>query len=120
MCTDADTAAIDRAHELAKSCDGRMQTAVLDFVHPMVSSFGEAPHDRLRSDGVIALAVSHHLLLTQRVPLDRLLQSIASYAERFVVVEFMPSDCGIGNRRLRSRHDISWSGFALRVAKRLI
>lgn len=90
VCTDADEPAVDRA--FARSCESGngLVTAVLDFVLPMVSPFGEPPVQRLQCDGVVALAVTHHLLLSQRMPVERVLKTIASYARRFVAVEFMP------------------------------
>lgn len=90
ICTDADEPAIDHAYRRSATGDGLLQTAVLDFVHPMVNPFGEPPAQRLRCDGVVALAVTHHLLLTQRVPVERMLKTLASYAKRCVFVEFMP------------------------------
>lgn len=90
ICTDYDEQAVDRAYERSRKTGSRLQTAVLDFVHPMVSPFGEPPSKRLKCDGVVVLAVTHHILLTQKVPVDRLLRTIASYARRFVAVEFMP------------------------------
>lgn len=90
VCTDADELAIDRAHARIQASKGKLQTCVLDFVQPMVSPFGEPPADRLRCEGVLALAVSHHLILTQRVPVGRILKTIAAYASRSVFIEFMP------------------------------
>lgn len=90
VCTDAEEAAVDRAHARAARNGSRLHTAVLDCVHPMVNPFGEPPPARLRCDGVVALAVTHHLLLTQRVPVERVLRSMAAYARRFVAIEFMP------------------------------
>lgn len=90
ICTDADETAIDQAHARSLEAGSGLQTAVLDFIHPMTSPFGEPPVKRLQCDGAVALAVTHHLLLTQRVPIERVLQSIAAYARRFVAVEFMP------------------------------
>jgi hypothetical protein len=90
ICTDYDEQAVDRAYERSLKTGSCLQTAVLDFVHPMVSPFGEPPTERLRCDGVVVLAVTHHILLTQKIPVERLLQMIAAYARRFVAVEFMP------------------------------
>jgi hypothetical protein len=90
ICADYDEPAIDRAYERSLKNGSSLQTVVLDFVHPMVSPFGESPATRLQCDGVVVLAVTHHILLTQKVPLARLLQSIAAYGRRFIAVEFMP------------------------------
>jgi hypothetical protein len=90
VCADADETAVDRAYERTRDAGGDLQTVVLDLVHPMTTPFGEPPAARLRCDGAVALALTHHLLLTQRVPVSRVLKSIAAYARRFVAVEFMP------------------------------
>jgi hypothetical protein len=54
-------------------------------------AFGESPPpERLRSDLVIALAVTHHLVLSQNFPLREVLRTMAGYTRRFAMVEFMP------------------------------
>ncbi|MBI2516125.1 MAG: hypothetical protein HYV95_04350 [Opitutae bacterium] len=90
VCTDADETAVDQAYVRSQAAGSKLRMAVLDFIHPMASPFGEPPVKRLQCDGAVALAVTHHLLLTQRVPIERVLKSIAAYARRFVGVEFMP------------------------------
>ncbi|MBX3751770.1 MAG: hypothetical protein KF897_16960 [Opitutaceae bacterium] len=90
ICADADETAVDQAFARSQAAGSNLQTVVLDFVHPMVSPFGEPPAARLQCDGAVVLAVTHHLLLTQRVPIDRVLRAIAGYARRFVAIEFMP------------------------------
>ncbi len=44
----------------------------------------------LSGDVVIALALTHHLLLSQNYRLDAVLDRIASYGRRYMIVEFMP------------------------------
>lgn len=90
VCADADETAIDRAFARCAASGSKLQTVVLDFVHPMATPFGEPPTARLQCDGAVALAVTHHLLLSQRMPVERVLRSIAGYARRFVAIEFMP------------------------------
>lgn len=46
--------------------------------------------DRYKSDLVLALAVTHHLLLTQKVKLDIIVDILERYTNRYVIVEFMP------------------------------
>jgi hypothetical protein len=90
ICTDAEETAVDRAHATAERREPRLNTAVLDFIFPLATSFGAPPVERLRSEAVLALAVTHHLLLTQRVPVDRMFATLGAYAERYVLIEFMP------------------------------
>lgn len=90
ICTDADEPAVDRAYARVQAAKGRLHLAVLDFIQPMATPFGEPPAPRFRADAVFCLAVTHHLLLTQRIPVDRMLRTIGGYSERLVFVEFMP------------------------------
>lgn len=90
LCTDADEPAVDLAYERTKAAGGRLNTAVLDFVQPMTNPAGEPPAHRFRADAALCLAVSHHLLLTQRITVTRMLRSIALHSSRLVFVEFMP------------------------------
>ncbi len=91
ICTDADELAVDRGYERARRTGGRMHTAVVNFVVPMINpNGGDWPEKRFRSDAVLALAVTHHLLLSQGMPVERILQNIAGYARRVAFVEFMP------------------------------
>lgn len=50
----------------------------------------KTPAERLGADIVIALAVTHHLILTQKVKLDTIVELLYSYGKRYVIVEFMP------------------------------
>jgi len=98
VCTDAEERAIDRAYTRTRQQGGRLHTAVLDFINPMTSPFGESPACRLKADAVLALAVTHHILLTQRVPVDRLLRSVAAFSRAHVFIEFMPRGLWDGRR----------------------
>jgi hypothetical protein len=49
---------------------------------------------RYRSHTVMALALTHHLILTQRVPLDQIVASLSALTERHLLVEFMVHGLG--------------------------
>ena len=89
-CTDYDTNAIEQLYRAVGTDQRELTPAVLNFVAPIRLSGLLPPHHRMRAEAVIALAVTHHLLLTQHIPIDRILQSLCSFAERYVFVEFMP------------------------------
>lgn len=97
VCTDADELAVDQAYERSRVTGSALHTAVLDFIYPATDPYCELPATRLRGDTVLALAVSHHVLLTQQVPVERLLRCVGAYATRNVLVEFMP--LGLWDRR---------------------
>lgn len=110
ICTDADEEAVDRAHLAAATDRHTMHTAVLDFVYPQVSSFGLSPQSRIRGDLVLALAVSHHILLSQQVAIGRFFEAVRGFADRYVMIEFMP--LGLWNGKvsppLPSWYNVQW------------
>lgn len=90
ICTDYDENAIDGLVELARQTGRTVAPVVLDFVYPIVTSYAKHPKGRLVSDIALALAVTHHLLLTQKIGIDTVLESVAGYTRRYVGIEFMP------------------------------
>jgi hypothetical protein len=95
VCTDYSSSAINRFYHHSRSRADKLHSrslhgAVLNFMLPEMA-FGESPPpERLRSDLVIALAVTHHLVLSQNFPLREVLRTMAGYTRRFAMVEFMP------------------------------
>ena len=63
---------------------------VYDFVRPNNRSNTLKLEERIDADIVMALAVTHHLILTQDVGLAHIFNVLASLTRRYVVVEFMP------------------------------
>jgi hypothetical protein len=116
ICTDADEEAVDTAYAHARARGSPMHTAVLDFIFPMATPFGTDPTERLGADLVLALAVSHHILITQHIPVDRFLSSLAAYSRRYVFIEFMPLGLWDGRTAppVPTWYDLDWfrAGFA--------
>lgn len=90
LSTDFDERAVDQAYERVRVESGTLHVAVLNFIHPMTNPYRESAAARMKADTVLALAVTHHLLLTQRVPVKAMLRTIATFTRRGVMVEFMP------------------------------
>ncbi len=63
---------------------------VYDFVRPNNRSNTLKIDQRINADIVMALAVTHHLLLTQDVSLAHIFKVLESLTQKYVVVEFMP------------------------------
>jgi SAM-dependent methyltransferase len=61
---------------------------------------------RGRFDGVLMLAVVHHLLVTEGIPLDEILEGAADLTRKFAVVEFVPRDDPMFLRLTRGRDDL--------------
>ncbi len=84
--TDYDELAIDRAYlEMAKN-DINIESYVLNFMLPYNPQAGR----NFNSDIVLALAVTHHLILTQGFEINFIFEKIKSYAKKYVFIEFMP------------------------------
>ena len=89
ICSDYDEHAVDALYLRLKPKSGAGVTPLLYNVmmpDPIRCDAGR----RLAGDVVIALALSHHLLLTQGYLLDAVLERIALHGRRYMIIEFMP------------------------------
>ena len=89
ICSDYDEHAVDALYLRLKAKSEARVTPLLYNVmmpDPIRCDAGR----RLAGDVVIALALSHHLLLTQRYRLDAVLERIALHGRRYMIIEFMP------------------------------
>lgn len=85
--TDYEPAAIEKSFALLKAHPRfRVESYLLNFMLPMYADSVE----RFRADLVLALAVTHHLLLTQGHKLDEVFEKIAAFSRKYVFIEFMP------------------------------
>jgi hypothetical protein len=91
ICTDFDSGAIDFLfRRIQRNPLQNFSMAVLDFMSPELNSAEKDPQTRFKSDCVIALAVTHHLLLSQGYRFDQIFKTIGSYSNRIVFIEYMP------------------------------
>lgn len=91
VCIDADENAIDAGYAIEKSTKTeRLTFAHFDFMGSIAKLRFTLPADRFRADAAFVLALSHHLLLAQGYDIDEMFRNIASYARKYVFIEFMP------------------------------
>jgi hypothetical protein len=83
---DYDESAIEKSYKILKELNSSIETYVLNFMLPTRDEVRSV----LKSDVVLALAVTHHLVLTQNYNLDFIFESIKSYSNKYVYIEFMP------------------------------
>ncbi len=62
------------------------QSYLLNFMLPLQYRDNE----KFKSDIVFAMAITHHLLLTQGFKIDGIFERIASFSNKYVYIEFMP------------------------------
>lgn len=88
-CSDYDENAVDLMYKVNKGNE-RLSPALMNFLFPNITSFTVHPSDRLKSDAVVALAVTHHILLTQQLKIDFVFSSLSQFTRKYIAVEFMP------------------------------
>lgn len=89
-CTDADESALDKGYVAGSKGATGVQWAVLNPFLTEKGSTEQDPTKRYCADAVVALALSHHLVLTQGYPLSWILETLSQYANRYLLFEFMP------------------------------
>lgn len=100
LAADSDAAVVDALWRRARAAGLPVNTMAMSFAHPSpptgwrnreCRSFVE--RTRGRFDAVLALAVLHHLLVTDRIPLPALLEAIADLTTDIAMLEFVaPGD----------------------------
>ncbi len=95
ICSDYDEVAVDNMFLNAKRLKTNIIPALLDIMHPIYLSLYYAqklkPQIRFKSQATLALALSHHLILGQKVPIDVMFQTFIEYTKEYLFVEFMPN-----------------------------
>lgn len=89
ICGDLDEQAID---QLIRNLNTNecVYPANFNFMGEVWQNLAQERAPRLRSDFVLALALTHHLILTQRYTLDSIIKGLINLSNRYIMVEFMP------------------------------
>ena len=89
---DYDENAINNFYKMVKSQHQVHNITMLvnNIIVPTYNHFEELPEYRYKSECVVALAVTHHLLLGQNYHIDIILKKLAMISSKYVIVEFMP------------------------------
>jgi len=90
ICQDLDEDAIDKGYKRNQKIKLNISYVNYNFMSPIVKTTHPMPWERFRSDIVIALALLHHLILTQGFSLDDILKELKKYTKKYICVEFMP------------------------------
>jgi len=118
VAVDRDPVVIDVLHRLAVQRAADVLPLVVDISRPTPGvgwRNGEAPAflDRARGafDAVLLLALVHHLMVTERVPLDEIADLAAELTRGIAVVEYIGADDPMFRRLLRGR-DALFAGYS--------
>ena len=92
ICTDYDEVALDKLYLSIKDSEYRkIQPRIFDITRPIVPSLTLGSEDkRLESDVVVAMAITHHLLLSQNISMGCLFEYLAVLSKKYILIEFMP------------------------------
>ena len=111
ICTDYDENAVDLMYLSSKRDKTKALYPVrLNFILPVTVSKGRPAFMRFKSDTVIALAITHHLILTQQIRIDTIFEEISKYTKQYAIIEYMPLGLWDGKTadNLPSWYNIEW------------
>jgi hypothetical protein len=111
---DTDEASIAGLYSMAKERQLRILPLLMDVLNPSPAwgwrgiQFSSAS-SRFSSEMAMALALVHHLAITQRQTFDRIVPALADFAEKWLLTEFVPLDDPRSKELMAShRRDMSW------------
>lgn len=90
VCIDYDKDAVEAMYLSAKEKQIAIYPILQDCMFPILGPTTNAPWQRFKSDIVVALALTHHLILSQSFHIDFILENIAQYTKKYIIIEFMP------------------------------
>lgn len=95
-CTDADEVALDKGYCVSKAEGLGINWAVLNPLFFEFATVEESPLLRFQADAVVALALSHHLILASSLRLEWVLDLLSEYCSNYLLIEFMPLGLYVG------------------------
>ena len=111
---DTDEDSVMALYRLAKLKNLKILALVGDVLYPAPQAgwrgieFASAP-TRFRSQMAFALALVHHLAITQIQSFERIVQTLSEYTDRWLVTEYVPlEDPRTQELLLTNRRDLSW------------
>lgn len=91
VCIDYDEEALDQLYLSEKK---NIQTKIVPIMRNIIYPVSALSQNKLRhteqGEIVFALALTHHLILTQKISIMEIFSILASYTTKYILVEFMP------------------------------
>lgn len=82
---DYDENAIEFSYKNLKERKSNVSTFLMNFMLPKSYVYPD-----FKSDIVLALAITHHLILTQGFHIDAIFEQVGRFSKKYVFIEFMP------------------------------
>ncbi|PZD75072.1 hypothetical protein C1752_00212 [Acaryochloris thomasi RCC1774] len=101
VCIDHDVNAVEQLYLSSKNIEGvreRITPVSLNSIYPNVSCFTHSeellPYSegRFKSDVVVALDLTNHLLIFEKYSIDWVFNMLSRYSKRYALIEFVPFD----------------------------
>ena len=83
---DYDLGAIEAGYKLQKEKHSKVSLLLENFMVPANPNI----YMNIKSDIVLAMAITHHLILAQNYTIDQIFSRIKAYSKKYVFIEFMP------------------------------
>ncbi len=90
FCSDYDHNAVEKMYNRLKKTDSTITPGILNFVYPHAHLGKISAFERFRADAVVATAITHHLLLTEKINIDYMMEIMSRYTNKYILIEFMP------------------------------
>lgn len=126
ICTDYDESSINRLYKNIKKYSREYE--FLNKIYPLAIDFCEVHklyqlpnfEMRMRSDIVVAMALTHHLLLIQGMNIDSMFERLAMCTNKYLLIEFMPLGMwdGTGEGDFPEWYSLEW--FIYHMKKRFL
>ena len=85
---------------------------LFDMIRTTGRKYDEYLHKRIKSDIVMALAVTHHLILTQSIPIGNIFETMKNLTNKYIIIEFMPMGLYAGDMnnipKLPDFYNLNW------------
>ena len=96
-CIDYDEEAVELMYILSKKEKIPLNSVVQNCIIQIGGTGPKLPWERFKSDAVIALALTHHLILSQNIRIEYILEIMSKYTNKYILIEFMPMGLWDGN-----------------------
>ncbi|MFN3530587.1 MAG: hypothetical protein ACK417_11750 [Bacteroidia bacterium] len=90
IATDYDEKAVNKMYLRLRETQKAISPAVLDIVSTIWGNYGREVSLRYRREAVIALALTHHVTITQKVPFEKFIRDLADFTSSYLFIEYMP------------------------------
>ncbi len=110
ICSDYDEIAVDNMYINLVKTEAKLTPVLSDIMHPVYLNYPfiekSKPQVRLKSQATLVLAVTHHLILGQKISIDEMFETILQYTKEYLFIEFMPN--GIDKGPVPEWYNIDW------------